>query len=815
MLYGLLFWLVVIGASLLAAIAYRTGLLDFFWQRLMPLVIVTLPKCSYVPFLVSGFGLGIAAYQMVLFWCTQEKIYCHFAVTLFFYIAGVNYSAGIWSLPCCSTDAVALVLDTFNLVLFASFIKQFLLAFVDFKRLHPRLVLAIDSYIVFGVLLILFYLVFPHPIFYTLRSLLIIVSALTGPLTVRYWYATFKNLQAFSYLNMIFFLLNVYLFSQKLFFGNQVLPLPYYWLCIFVASVLFVEFSTLISQRIALDRKQREMEQRAEVVSLKKYQLLYQNAVNGLFTVDADGYLQNSNKALQKLLGLSPFTPSVKPPFLPGYFFDPETSWNQVLRHLALHGPIEGMEIKGNQDAWYSLTAQRFGDKDTGQIEGSLTDISRRKHQEIQLDYLARHDVLTLLHNRNEFESFLQDALHSGGGHTLLFIDLDNFKVINDLCGHRAGDRCLQEVAALLKRHVGKQDMLARLGGDEFGVVFWDQDLAGGKTKAQSIRIALDNHFFQWQQRLFKTTASLGVVAINEQINCGAEAMSLADAACYQAKAAGRNQIAVHETAKHEALQRQNRMAMISAVTQAIQHNQLSLYYQPVVALDGVAAVRHIEAWVCMDGDRELLLAKSFLPVAQRYNLVADLDRWAFNTICGRLNAMGLPSIDRVNINISPQTLNDPQFVDFVQKQMTAFAVAPDRLCFEINENFMLGHFSQGLSNISQLRELGFRFVLDNFGAGFASIEQIKRLPVDFVKIDGQFIRHLKKDVTDQMLVQALTDIAHSLGKQVIAGYVEDEETVRLLRDYHIDFAQGNYYGAPEPITVEDWTAQELKNSYC
>jgi Amt family ammonium transporter len=410
---------------------------------------------------------------------------------------------------------------------------------------------------------------------------------------------------------------------------------------------------------------------------------------------------------------------------------------------------------------------------------------------------------LTNLCNRSEFEAYLQDAISSQDLHTLLYIDLDQFKVINDTCGHAAGDECLRQISAIFKQHTGSHNMLARLGGDEFGIVFWDQHLAEGKANAERLRQALQANHFQWLQRLFKTTVSIGLVTLDGSIHCGAQALSLADAACYEAKEAGRNRIVINHPDKHTTIYRYSQMDMVTTLTQALKDQQFTLFQQPIIPLFTATQLPHYEILLRLQTDNGVVSPGAFLPAAQRYNLLGQIDRWVFNRTCQWLaEGDNMTQTGRVNINLSPQSLSDPSFLGFVRQCLTIYRLAAQKICLELTEYSAFNNFTQVLHDIHALRDLGFSFALDEFGSGFASFDYINRLPVDIIKIDGQFIHDINHNDDHKTMVQAITKIAHNQGKKIIAEWVEDAATLATLRELGVDYAQGFHLGKPRALYV-------------
>jgi ammonium transporter, Amt family len=302
---------------------------------------------------------------------------------------------------------------------------------------------------------------------------------------------------------------------------------------------------------------------------------------------------------------------------------------------------------------------------------------------------------------------------------------------------------------------------------------------------------------------MFKTTVSIGVINISPEITSVSYALSLADTACYAAKAAGRNCLIVGNPQCEITLRRYSQMDMVATLNQTLEHDRLILYRQPITPLlIGNSCLPWYELLVRLPMHNNIMLPGAFLPAAQRYDLMPQIDHWVFKATCAWLsNPENQQQTGLLNINVSPQTLCHPGFLLFVQQTIAEYAINPMRLCFEITEYNAINDLSQVLRHLHQLRELGIRFALDDFGSGFASFDYVKRLPVDFIKIDGQFIREICRNATDRMLVQAVSDISHSLGKQVIAESVEDQETAAMLRSFGVDFGQGYHFGKPEALS--------------
>jgi diguanylate cyclase (GGDEF)-like protein len=418
----------------------------------------------------------------------------------------------------------------------------------------------------------------------------------------------------------------------------------------------------------------------------------------------------------------------------------------------------------------------------------------------LRLDYLAKHDPLTHLLNRTEFQHRLQNALDVSNKHrvehTLLFIDLDQFKIVNDTCGHIAGDELLCQISILFRKHLRARDSLARLGGDEFGVLLERCPLEKGVDIAELLRLEIDDFRFAWNGHGFSLGASIGVVRVSVQSDSVVKLLSHADTACYTAKDTGRNRVVVYREQEHAFIQRQTQIQMIATVRDAIDSNQLLLYCQPIVPMTRSSlSGRHFEILVRMLGPDGVVLPGAFLPAAERYNLMPKLDRWVVRSTLAWL-AGAAPAADArlACINLSGQTVSDKGFLGFVQNALSEYGVDPTTVAFEITENHAIANLGDTINLMQTLKKDGVCFGLDDFGSGFSSYAYLRHLPVDFIKIDGGFVRHVAANAVDRAVVKSITDIGHAMDLSVVAEFVENAKILYALKALNVDFAQGFYY---------------------
>ena len=460
------------------------------------------------------------------------------------------------------------------------------------------------------------------------------------------------------------------------------------------------------------------------------------------------------------------------------------------------------------QDIAIQNSAAPIRDRD-GRTVGAVVvfrDVTKERRLKRALSFQASHDALTGLINRREFDNRLQLALQSArdgeGTHALLYVDLDQFKVVNDTCGHSAGDRLLRDVTALLQLHVRAADLIARLGGDEFGILVQHCSMEQALRIADQIRQAVRDYRFTWEQNTASIGASIGLVEINGDSESVANLMSAADIACYAAKDAGRNRVHVYDSG--EVSGRHREMYWVSRVTRAVDEGRLELYSQPIVPMraDSPQLPAFIELLVRLrDDDGELVLPGEFIPAAERYNIVSAIDRWVLERAVGRLRehlAAGLePPL--LAVNLSGNSICERSFLDHVLAQLEDPLMGRN-LCFEISETAAITSLSQAVFFMQEVKKRGCRFSLDDFGTGMSSFHYLKSLPVDFLKIDGQFIGNLATDPVDRSMVEAITKVAGALGIATIAERVETAEALERLKQLGVDFAQGYHLARPEPL---------------
>ena len=448
-----------------------------------------------------------------------------------------------------------------------------------------------------------------------------------------------------------------------------------------------------------------------------------------------------------------------------------------------------------------------------GRVTGSvvvLRDVSQRAELERQLSHQAHHDSLTGLLNRRAFDQRLAEAIHGarthGASHGLLYIDLDQFKVVNDTCGHLAGDELLKQLARLMQSQVRSGDSLARLGGDEFGVLLEHCPQDKAMAIADTLLGLVRGHRFRWGGNLFTVGASIGVVILDATSPGPAEVLSAADMACYVAKESGRGRIHLSRESDRDVEQRRSEMQLVGQIKRALEEDRFELYCQRIVPLrDPARSPPHFEVLLRMRGeDGELIAPGSFIPAAERYNVMPSLDRWVLERVFSWmeqwLHRLDLHPEAVFNLNLSGGSLSDPQFLEFVSDRAERLGALCRRVCFEITETAAIAQLGAAAELIQALGAKGFRFALDDFGTGLSSFGYLKHLRVHSLKIDGLFVRDMHRDTADYALVRAMNEVGHAMGIETVAEYVESEEVADRLRAMGVDYGQGYALAVPVPL---------------
>lgn len=436
-----------------------------------------------------------------------------------------------------------------------------------------------------------------------------------------------------------------------------------------------------------------------------------------------------------------------------------------------------------------------------------IHDEGRTRKLAKQLNFQASHDALTGLYNRHEFERRLKGALEdikeTGRHFALCYLDLDQFKVVNDTCGHMAGDELLRQLSTELQNQVRESDVIARLGGDEFGVLLAGCDLDHAKRVADGLRRTVSDYRFAYDGKSFEVGVSIGLVSIDDDVMTLSDLMSAADVACYAAKDSGRNRVHVYRPTDDDMKKRQGEMQWVSRIRQAIKDDRFCLFLQPIVPVDKEAGLKkHYEVLLRMtDEDGKTVPPMAFIPAAERYNLMPLIDRWVVKSVTESDGLVASSELGVIyTVNLSGQSLCDEKFLDYVITCFDESDIDAQQICFEITETAAITNLMRATRFINILRGTGCKFALDDFGSGLSSFGYLKTLHVDYLKIDGSFVRDMVDDPADFAMVEAINRIGHVMGIETIAEYVETEEIFNKLKEIGVDYGQGYWLGRPQPL---------------
>ena len=440
-------------------------------------------------------------------------------------------------------------------------------------------------------------------------------------------------------------------------------------------------------------------------------------------------------------------------------------------------------------------------------------DVTELRGLAKKMSYQATHDSLTGLINRREFESRVNQAIEhaytSDVRHALCYVDLDNFKVVNDTSGHIAGDELLKQLTIKLRMELREADTLARLGGDEFGILLEGCSIENAYEPAENLRKIVEEFRFVWDDKAFRIGASIGLVSITSESGSLTDVLSAADSACYIAKDQGRNRVHKYEPDDEALVERHGQMQWVQRIQDVLEQNHFRLFFQPITKLGpdkGEQQTIHGEVLLRMlDENNEIVGPGSFIPSAERYYLMPAIDRWVIENTFRALTLDRKVTENNVStccINLSGQSLSDDRFMDFLVNQIKDSGVSTELLCFEITETAVIANLCNASKIISALRDMGCRFALDDFGVGLSSFSYLKNLAVDYLKLDGCFVKNMVNDEIDKAMVTAINQIGHSMNIKTIAEFVENQSTLKAVRDIGVDYAQGYAIAKPAPIEV-------------
>ncbi len=569
---------------------------------------------------------------------------------------------------------------------------------------------------------------------------------------------------------------------------------------------------------VELDITERKLYEEALFREKESAQITLQSIGDGVITCDAHGRVEYLNPVAEELTGwrledsLGRTIDEIFRAFHEETCEPLENPLAVAVRRIRSIKSVRPMLLirRDGNELYIESTASPIRDG-SGTVTGGVLvfhDVSESRELNRRLSYHASHDVLTGLVNRREFETRLERALKSAKAretsYALCYIDLDQFKIVNDTCGHSAGDALLGQVGALLKSKVRWRDTLARLGGDEFGVLLESCSLEEALRTAETLRESIRNFRYTWEDRTFRLGASIGVVPITAENEDVASVLSAADSACGAAKESGRNRVHCFEENDIDLMRRRREMQWAARINNALEESRFELFRMTIQPLQTEDAGEHFELLLRMrDESGKIVAPDQFIAAAERYGITPSIDRWVIDSAFRWLvsEADERRRLTMCSINLSGQSLGDDKFLPFVIEQFHRSGIDGSKICFEITETAAIANFSQASRFIQALKELGCKFALDDFGTGLSSFGYLKHFPVDFLKIDGSFVKGLLHDPIDREMVRSINEIGHLTGKKTIAEWAENAEIVEVLRGLGVDYAQG--YGISQPQRVQ------------
>ena len=435
----------------------------------------------------------------------------------------------------------------------------------------------------------------------------------------------------------------------------------------------------------------------------------------------------------------------------------------------------------------------------------SLEDEVKRRTKELQ--HLAVHDTITGLYNRYEFEKRLSFALkyssNAAAQSIMCYLDLDQFKIVNDTSGHMAGDELLKQISFIMQQYVDEKDIVARLGGDEFGILFVGNTMKEAKKKAEAILKAIKEHRFAWEDKVFVVGASIGMVPITRECCSLVDIISTADEACYQAKEKGRNCIYVTSKDDNKLQVKRSEMQWLGRLTQALEEEKFVLYIQPIVSLKhSSTSFKHYEVLIRLKEGNKIISPMAFIPAAERYGMMQRIDKWVIESVFKAYIKLQEThnQLYRFSINLSGVTLNDTGLSGFIEDLFNRYLVPYNAICFEVTETAAVANLSVALKFIDRMHALGCKFSLDDFGSGLSSFAYLQNIPVDYLKIDGAFVVDIHVNKINKAMVKSINEISHTMGMKTICEYVENSEVENVLKEMGVDYAQGYLHSKPIPI---------------
>ena len=586
-------------------------------------------------------------------------------------------------------------------------------------------------------------------------------------------------------------------------------------------KVLFNDLQDEVEQHKKTEEKLKQAKDIAEKHARQEKQqsnflhLTMQSIVDGVITTDINGYVKTINPTAEQLTGWVESEAEGKPLVQVMHALHEETlkriynTTENIEHKTVLDEPINAILIHRNSNietpVEYIVAPMRDHEDEIAGIVIIIHDESVQRSLNRQLTFQATHDALTGLINRYEFERRLKNVIttqkNTKSVNTLCYIDLDQFKLVNDTCGHTAGDELLKQITLLLQNGLGDTGTLARLGGDEFALLLENCSIVDAQEIAERLLQIIQQFQFSWNENTFTIGASIGISAITDSTSSCEEALNNADSACYLAKESGRNRLQVFTAEDDKLLIQQREMHWVSRINHALEENRFQLYFQQIMPLNSQeqSFIIHGEVLLRMiDKEGDIVSPGSFLPAAERYNMITLIDEWVVEKSIQWLAAQKDKVL--ISVNLSGTSLSNRDFLNFVVSRIKQYQVNPELLCFEITETAAISHLSTAIHFMNVLKKLGCSFALDDFGSGLSSFSYLTSLPVDYLKIDGAFVMDIDKDPMHYAMVKSINEVGQVMGIKTIAEYAASDDIIECLREVGVDNAQGYAVARPMPL---------------
>ena len=572
-----------------------------------------------------------------------------------------------------------------------------------------------------------------------------------------------------------------------------------------------------VTEKKLLEAKEQAEQHAVSAENQRNFsQLTLQSIIDGVITTDIYGNVTSMNPMASQLSGWSNEDARGKPIATIMHIVD-EATRNRIQNPIenienrsVLDEPVSAILIQNKSGIEtpieYVAAPMRNNNNMIVGIVIIIHDESVQRSLNRQLTFQATHDALTGLINRYELERKLKNILSSPPSesvhNSLCYLDLDQFKLVNDTCGHTAGDELLKQITVMLQERIREKDSFARLGGDEFGLLLEKCDVQQARSVAEDLIDTIKRFNFNWDNYNFTISASIGIVDITPDIDTCEELLSRADSACYMAKESGRNSIQIYTTENDKIITQQREMHWVSRINHALEENRFQLYFQKIISLQNSEGqfMNHGEILLRMlDKEGDIISPNTFLTAAERYNMISMVDEWVVENTIQWLSERKQKIL--ASVNLSGKSISDKSFLNFVVTKIKDYRINPELLCFEITETAAISHLTTAIHFMTVLKKLGCTFALDDFGSGLSSFSYLTSLPVDYLKIDGSFVVDIDKDPMHYAMVKSINEVGQVMGIKTIAEYAASENIINCLKDIGVDHAQGYAVSRPFPLS--------------